>query len=215
MKYQLIPPNLHPTNSAERSIQNFKDNLIVGLASVDPSFLIQLWCRILPLATTTLKLLQPSHLHPKISSEALINGAFDYNKTPIALLGKKIIVHKTPVNQKTWPPHGVDGLYIDRAPGHYRLHKVYTPKTRSERIARLVEFPRKFSPFRPHPLQMHPQMQQETSQKPCCIHIQAPLSRQSTIINFRRKKKCQKCSPLPLPKYRREKSYHSKTLSRT
>ena len=38
MKFQLVSPNLHRTNAAERAISNFKYHSIAGLASVDTSF---------------------------------------------------------------------------------------------------------------------------------------------------------------------------------
>ena len=99
--FQLVPPHLHCTNSAERAIATFKDHFIAGLSSTDPSFPMHLWCRRLPLATTTLNLLRPSRLHPKISAEAALNGAFDYNKTPIAPPGTKVVAYKTPSVRQT------------------------------------------------------------------------------------------------------------------
>lgn len=81
--FQLVPPHLHRTNSAERAIATFKDHFIAGISSTDSSFPMHLWCRLIPLATTTLNLLRPSRLYPQISAEAALNGAFDYNKTPL------------------------------------------------------------------------------------------------------------------------------------
>ena len=101
---------------------------------------MHLWCRLLPNATTTLNLLRPSAINPLISAEAQLNGAFDYNKTPLAPPGTKIIAYVTPDGRLTWDPHGLDGWYIGNAPEHYRCHKVYITKTRAERIARTVEF---------------------------------------------------------------------------
>ena len=51
VKFQLGPPHLHRNNSAERAIATFKDHLIAGLSSVDPSFPMHFWCRLIPLAT--------------------------------------------------------------------------------------------------------------------------------------------------------------------
>ena len=114
MKFQIVPPNRHRTKAPERAISTFKDYFISGLASVDPSLQIHLWCILLPIATTTLSLLPSSYLHPKISAEALLNGAFDYNKTPISLLDTKVIVHKTPANQKMWSSMGlIVGILIE------------------------------------------------------------------------------------------------------
>ena len=36
--FQLVPPHLHRTNAAERAINTYKDDLISGLSSCNPSF---------------------------------------------------------------------------------------------------------------------------------------------------------------------------------
>ena len=138
--YQLVPHHLHRNNAAEWAIATFKDHLIVGLSSVDPSFPMHLWCRLIPQATTTLNLLRPSAINLKISAEAILNGAFDYNATPLAPPGTKVIAYDTPTIRKMWVPHGLDGWYIGNASEHYRCHKVYITKTRVKRITRTVEF---------------------------------------------------------------------------
>ena len=120
MKFQLVPSNLHRTNAPERTISTFKDHFIAGMVNVDSYFPKHLWCRLLPLETTTFNLPRSPHLHPNISAEDILNGDFDYNKTPIASPGTKAIFHKTPANRKTWAHHGVAGWYTDRAFGHYR-----------------------------------------------------------------------------------------------
>jgi hypothetical protein len=140
IRFQLVPPHIHRTNAAEKAIGTFKDHFVAGLCSVHPQFPMHLWCRLLPLATTTLNLLRPSRVNPKLSAEALLNGTFDYNRTPLAPPGTKVLVHETPAQRKTWAPHGVDGWYIGAAPDHYRCHRTYIPATRKERIARTVQF---------------------------------------------------------------------------
>ena len=140
MTYQLVPPHLHRNNSVERSIQTFKDHLIAGLSSADPSFPMHLWCRLIPQATTTLNLLRPSTVNSKVSAKAILNSAFNYNATPLAPTGTKVIAYKPSNKQKTWVPHGLEEWYIGNAAEHYQCHKVYITKTRAERIARMVEF---------------------------------------------------------------------------
>ena len=137
---QLVPPNMHSTNEAEKDIVTFKNHFISGLATVHPNFPIHLWCRLIPLATTTLNLMRPSRINPKLSAYEILNGTFDYNRNPIATPGTKVVVHETPTNRRTWDPHGVDGWYIGMAPNHYRGHKVDIPKTRAERITNSVKF---------------------------------------------------------------------------
>ena len=112
LKFQLVPLYLHRTNAAEQSIQNYKDNLISGLSSCDLNFPLYLWDRLIPHATLTLNLVRPSRLNPRLSAEAQLNGAFDFNRTPLAPPGTQVIVHETHDNRRTWAPHGVDGWYL-------------------------------------------------------------------------------------------------------
>ena len=119
VKFQLVPPYLHRTNAAERAIQTYKDHLISGLSSCDPNFSLYLWYLPNPHATLTLNLLRPSRLNLRLSAEAQLNGAFDFNRTPLAPPGTRVIVHKTPDNRRTWAPHGVYGWYLRLTPDHY------------------------------------------------------------------------------------------------
>jgi hypothetical protein len=52
---QLVPPDTHRRNSAERAIQTFKSHFIAILAGVDPSFPMSLWDQLGPQAVMTLK----------------------------------------------------------------------------------------------------------------------------------------------------------------
>jgi hypothetical protein len=68
--YQLVPPHCHRRNAAERAIRTFKEHFVAGLSSVDPSFPMHLWDRLLPQAEITLNLLRASRLHPQLSAAA-------------------------------------------------------------------------------------------------------------------------------------------------
>jgi hypothetical protein len=58
--YQLVPPHFHRRNAAEGAIRTFKEHFVAGLSSVDPSFPMHLWDRLLPQAEITLTLLRAS-----------------------------------------------------------------------------------------------------------------------------------------------------------
>jgi hypothetical protein len=45
--YQLVPPHCHRRNAAERAIRTFKEHIVAGISSVDPSFPMHLWDRLL------------------------------------------------------------------------------------------------------------------------------------------------------------------------
>ena len=101
---------------------------------------MHLWCHLIPIATTTLNLLRPSRIKPKLSAETLPNGAFDYNKTPLAPPGTIVFLHETPEKRGTWAPYGVDGWYIGAAPEQYHCHRIFLLQTRKEHIAHAMEF---------------------------------------------------------------------------
>jgi hypothetical protein len=107
---------------------------------IKASFPLHLWYRLIAQTTTTLNLLRPSRLNPKLSAEAHLNGAFDFNKTPLAPPGTRVLIHETVLNRRSWADHGVDGWYLGSADEHYRCYRVYVTKTAAERIACTLEF---------------------------------------------------------------------------
>jgi hypothetical protein len=62
--YQLVLPNYHRRNAAERAIRTFKEHFVTGISPVDPTFPLHLWDRLLPQADITLNFLRTSILHP-------------------------------------------------------------------------------------------------------------------------------------------------------
>jgi hypothetical protein len=46
--YQLVPPHCHRCNAAEHAIRTFKERFVARRSSVDPSFPMHLWDRLLP-----------------------------------------------------------------------------------------------------------------------------------------------------------------------
>jgi hypothetical protein len=138
--FQLVPPHTHRRNAAERAIQTFKNHFVACLCTADKFFPMRLWDRILPQATTTLNLLRTSRLNPRLSSEAHLNGTFDFNRTPLAPLGTRVIVHETPEKRRSWAIHGQEGWYLGHAPEHYRCYRVFVTSTAAERIAETVDF---------------------------------------------------------------------------
>ena len=73
-----------------------------------------------------------------------IFGQFDFNATPMAPLGTKIIVHEKTAQRAKWSKHGVAGGYIVPALEHYRCYKVFVTETRSEIIVDVMVFFHKF-----------------------------------------------------------------------
>jgi hypothetical protein len=137
---QLVPPHCHHRNAAERAIRTFKEHFVTGLSSVDPTFPLHLWDRLLPQAEITLNLLLTSRLHPQLSAAAHFHGLVDYNKTAFAPPGCKIIAQEKPGKRCTWAPHRQHGYSLGPAMHHYRCQNVYILATTSERIVDTLEF---------------------------------------------------------------------------
>ena len=141
---QLVTPNIHRANIAERAIQTFKNHFCSIMAGVDDSFPVHLWDRLLPQAERTLNMLRPSNVSPHISAYMYANGTHDFNAHPFAPIGCAVQVFETPEQRRTWDPHSVDGWYIGPAMEHYRNHQVWVAKTKAERIAEQVWFKHKY-----------------------------------------------------------------------
>jgi hypothetical protein len=93
-------------------------------------------------------MLRRSRINPKLPAYTQIFGVFDYNRTPLAPIGTKTVVHLR-TKQKgrtTFGDHGVIGWTIGPALDHYRHWDFYIPKTRGTRVSDTVVFsPEKYS----------------------------------------------------------------------
>ncbi len=47
MTYELVPPNNHQRNMAEKAFQTFEGNFIGILSGCAPTFPLHLWCQLL------------------------------------------------------------------------------------------------------------------------------------------------------------------------
>ena len=84
----------------------FKDHLKAELASLDPDFPLSEWDRLIDQCILTLNLLCSARVNPKLSKHAFLFGQFDYNKTPLAPPGIKVLAHSKPSNRYSWASHG-------------------------------------------------------------------------------------------------------------
>jgi hypothetical protein len=101
---------------------------------------MHLWCRLLPQCTMTLNMLRHSRLNPRLSAYTQLEGNFDFNHTPLAPPGTKVIIHEKTSVRHSWAPHGVEGWYAVPALESYRCYKSHCTKTGQSRIADTVEF---------------------------------------------------------------------------
>ena len=67
----------------------------------------------------TLNLLRISRFNPALSAYAYLFGQYDFNKSPMAPPGTRVIVHEKPVNRTSWSNHVKKGWYIGPSLYHY------------------------------------------------------------------------------------------------
>ena len=153
--YQLVPPNQHRRNAAEKAIRTFKNHFLSGLATCNSNYPIHEWDRLLPQCELTLNLLRSARANNKLSAWAYLNGNFNFNRTPIAPPGTAVIVHGKPDKRASWAYHGQDGWYIGPAYDHYRCVTCYMPSTRSQVVSDTVKFIPKLIPIPDPTIQDH------------------------------------------------------------
>ena len=139
-KFQLVPPDMHRRNRAERAIRTFKDHFLAILAGVDKAFPPYLWDLLLPQAELTLNILRQSTINPKISAWEFFNGPFDFNKTPLGPVGCRVLIHAKPTTRRSWDFRAKEGFYIGPALDSYRCFKLVKMDTKSQVISDTVEF---------------------------------------------------------------------------
>jgi len=123
--YQLTPAGLHRRNWAERAIQTFKNHFISGLCSTHPDFPLNLWDKLLPQATLTLNLLRPSRINPQLSAHAQVYGAFNFDKTPLAPPGIKVLAHKCAEDRESYAVHSACWPMPQPLPLLQSLHTIH------------------------------------------------------------------------------------------
>ena len=147
VQFQRVPPKEHRVNAAERAIRTFKNHFVTTLCSVDSRFPLDLWDRLLPQTTLTLNLLRSSRIHPSLSAYASLYGNFDFNRTPLAPVGTKIVAHTNAADRTSFGVHGRTGWYIGPSMEHYRCWRCYITETHAEVDVLKVDFFPQQTPF--------------------------------------------------------------------
>ena len=71
-------------------------------------------------------------------------GDLDFNSTPLASPGTKVLVRVKPSNRQTFGTHVIEGWYIGPSMNHYRYYCYYVPETGAVRNFGTTElFPQK------------------------------------------------------------------------
>ena len=125
VEFQLVPPEMHWKNAAERAIRSFKAHFLAILVGVASDFPRNLWDLLLPQTEMTLNMLRQAAPDPAISAWDFFSGKkFNYGATPLGPLGINVIVHAKPGRRKSWDFRGKDGWSVGVSLKHYRCQLV-------------------------------------------------------------------------------------------
>ena len=115
-----------------------KNHLIAGLCTCDSRFLAAYLDKNFPQAIITLNLLRSARLNSSLSTHAEIFGNFNFNETPLAPPGTKVVVHHNKIT--TSGIHSLDGWYVGPSMNHYRCYTCVIPSTGGKMYADTVDF---------------------------------------------------------------------------
>ena len=138
MTYQLVPPDNHRHNLAEKSIQKWKDHFIGVMSGTTEIFPAHLWCQSIPQVEQQLLLLRQSNVNPNISAYAHVYGPHNYNASPFGPTGMDTIVHDKPKRRGTFAEHCRKVFVLGTAFEHYRSWIMCMKDTRATRISATV-----------------------------------------------------------------------------
>jgi hypothetical protein len=107
---QFVPPQMHRSNPAEKSVRTAKNHLISTFASTHPDFPDDLWDRLLPHAKLTLNVLRPWRPDPSLSAwSGLHHLPYDFAAHPLHPPGQLCPPSPTPApshyTPTSWTTH--------------------------------------------------------------------------------------------------------------
>ena len=110
--FQLDPLHIHRQNAEEWAIITCKNNFISVFSTTDLYFPISEWDRLLAKYLITLNLIHNFRVNPDLSAYAYLFGPYDFNKSPMAPPGTRVIVHGKPGKCTSWGHHITPRWYI-------------------------------------------------------------------------------------------------------
>ena len=130
-----MEPHNHRVNAAETAVKAAKYHLLAALATVDPQCPTQLWDKFLPQVELTLNLLCTSRRDATRSVYYELEGEYDFNRTPMSVIGSRALAYVDPTVRAAWEPHALDTFYVSICPQHYRLLEFFIDKTKNCRTS--------------------------------------------------------------------------------
>ena len=124
----------------EQAIGIFKNHFISIRSGTDPAFPQKGWSHLIRHAVITLNMLRPLRINPLISTYTQVHGMFDFNRTPLAPAGCKVIIHDRTDERPSWADHSTRGFYVGPAMKHFRNYNVLMDTTKKIRQSNTVNF---------------------------------------------------------------------------
>ena len=121
---------MHRRNKTKQMICHFKNHFLSILAGVYAAFLPYLWDLLLPQAKLTITSLHQATANPKILAWEYFNGPFDFNKTPLAPMGCRVLIYAKPSTRCSWDYRAKQGFYVGPALNHYRCYELVKSETK-------------------------------------------------------------------------------------
>jgi hypothetical protein len=109
---------MHRTNPVERAVRTWKNHFTAGIAGIPPSFPIANWCWLMAQSNMTLNMLRLCWLSPRLSAHKAMEGSFLFDATPLAPLGKEVLVHLKPSQRHAWGYHATKVWYLSHTANH-------------------------------------------------------------------------------------------------
>eukprot|EP00804_Cyclotella_cryptica_P022715 CCRYP_012502-RA/>CCRYP_012502-RA protein AED:0.41 eAED:0.41 QI:0/-1/0/1/-1/1/1/0/237 len=138
-KIQLVNPDDHRVNAAERAIQTWKNHWLAGMGTLDPNCPIQLWCQFIEQGQDTLNMLRTSRVNPRLSAYAILDGQFEFDRTPLAPVGTKALVFRPQEKNNMAIPCN-RCLVCGASKEALSLLQILHPETKGYRIANTAKF---------------------------------------------------------------------------
>ena len=105
MTFQLVLPDYHRCNLAEKAIQTWKYNFIGVTSGTEASLPVHLWYKAINQDKWQLLLLRQSNMNPKVSAYAHVYRPHDYNAAPFVPIIMETLVHNKPKRRRTFAEH--------------------------------------------------------------------------------------------------------------
>ena len=127
---QIVEAHNYAVLATEPTVKSAKYHSIANLATIDPHFPIQLWCKFIPQIEITLNILQTMRADTQKSVYEALNGRkFNLNRNPLAPVGSRALSCLPSSVRNTFQAHAIDTWYVGPSMLNYREIYFSNPNT--------------------------------------------------------------------------------------